>query len=29
LGFLFKSSGKTTKKREVLIFLTPHIVKFY
>jgi len=29
LGYLFKSTGKTTKKREVLIFLTPHIVKYY
>jgi len=29
LGYLFKNSGKTTKKREVLIFLTPHIVKYY
>ena len=29
LGFLFKRTGKTSAKREVLIFLTPHIIKYY
>ena len=29
LGSLFKSTGKSMKKREVLIFLTPHIIKYY
>jgi type II secretory pathway component GspD/PulD (secretin) len=29
LGMLFKSTGKSAKKREVLIFLTPHIIKSY
>lgn len=29
LGYLFKTHGKAMKKREVLIFLTPHIIKYY
>ncbi len=29
LGLLFKRSGKSSTKREVLIFLTPHIIKHY
>ncbi len=29
IGFLFKSMEKRTTKREVLIFLTPHIIKYY
>jgi type IV pilus assembly protein PilQ len=29
LGFLFKRAGKSSTKREVLIFLTPHIIKYY
>lgn len=29
LGHLFKKAGKSSTKREVLIFLTPHIIKYY
>ena len=29
IGFLFKKTGKSVSKREVLIFLTPHLVKYY
>jgi len=29
LGMLFKRTGRSIKKREVLIFLTPHIIKYY
>ncbi|GAJ14424.1 unnamed protein product, partial [marine sediment metagenome] len=29
LGYFFKRTGRSTSKREVLIFLTPHIIKYY